>query len=167
MKKRICAIILAIVSFNVASTEMQQEGSWYYKKQENKMTDKTDIFASTSTKDVYTRQGLERYVSLVVRCKENKTDAYISLYDYLGSGQPQITIRFDDGKPVKSRWTSAEGGDAAFAPNAVSFIKDLAKHKKVIIGFEPYGSTMQAVEFDLTGSDKMAVQIAEACGWKI
>lgn len=165
--KKVLATILCLTSFCTAANEMQEEGAWYFKKQINKMTDKTDMVASTSTRDVYTKNSIERSSSLVIRCKENKTDAYLSLDDYLGTSDPRITIRFDDGKPVKQRWLGAEGGDAAFAPNATSFIKDLAKHKKVIIGFEPYGSVMKAVEFDLTGTDKVAAQIAEACNWKM
>ncbi len=165
--RKVLAVILVTLSFGAIASDMQQEGSWYYKTKVNKMTDSTDIVAIVSTKDVYSRQGVERNTSLVMRCNENKTDAYISTTDYLGSSAPEITLRFDGGKPVKKSWTSAEGGDAAFSPDAVSFIKELTKHKKVIIGFEPYGSTMQAVEFDLAGSDKIASEISKACNWKM
>ncbi|MBN5380638.1 hypothetical protein JY552_04605 [Serratia marcescens] len=165
--RKVLAFIVCFACFGAAANDMQSEGSWFFKTKVNKMTDTTDMVASNATKDVYTRQGSERYTSLVLRCKENETDAYISVYDYLGSGEPRITVRFDDGKPVKQTWNSSEGGSAAFSPNAISFIKELAKHKKVIIGFEPYGSTMQAVEFDLSGTDKVAAKIAESCNWKL
>lgn len=136
-------VALMAVSFSIMAEDgLQQEGGWYFKSQNNKMTDSTDVVAINSSKDTYTKQGSERNTSLVLRCRENKTDAYISVNDYLGSDSPQITIRFDGGKPAKSLWKGGEGGDAAFAPNAVSFIKDIASHKKAIIGFEPYGSTM-------------------------
>ncbi len=141
-------------------------GSWYVKKKENKMTDSKDFIAVTSTKDIYTKQGIERDTSLVLRCMENETSAYLSMNDYLGNEAPRITIRFDDGKPKKNSWKAAEGGDAAFSPNPVSFIKELSKHKKLIAGFEPYGSTMQIVEFDLSGIDKVADEIASSCKWK-
>lgn len=167
MKKQVLGLVLAITSFGIAAGELQQEGNWYFKTQANKMTDATDIVATNSTKDIYIKQGLERNTSLVLRCKENKTDAYLSVSDYLGNDSPTVTVRFDDAKPVKQRWSSAEGGDAAFAPNAPAFIKELTKHKKLIAGFEPYGSTMQIVEFDLTGIDKIASQVADACKWKL
>lgn len=166
MKKAITLILIAL-SFGASAEEMQNEGSWYYKKDVNKMTDATDVVAITSTKDIYSKKGIERRTSLVMRCKENTTDAYLSLNDYIGNDDPGITLRFDDGKPEKRTWSGGEGGDSAFAPNAVSFIKELTKHKKLIAGFEPYGSTMQIVEFDLTGVDKIAQEISKACNWKL
>lgn len=165
--KKILAFFACFACFGAGANDMQSEGAWLFKAKVNKMTDTTDMVASNATKDVYIRGGVERATILVMRCKENETDAYISVYDYLGSGDPRITVRFDDGKPVKYTWTSSEGGNSAFSPNAISFIKELTKHKKVIIGFEPYGSTMQAVEFDLSGTDKVAAKIAESCNWKI
>ena len=166
MKKVILFTLLA-VSFSAMSDDgIQKEGNWYFKSKINKMTDSTDVFAINSAKDAYTKQGLERNTSLVLRCSENKTDAYISVNDYLGSDSPTITLRFDGSKPARSLWHAGEGGDAAFAPNAVSFIKELSTHKNLIIGFEPYGSTMQAIEFDLSGADAMAKKISEACNWK-
>lgn len=37
----------------------------------------------------------------------------------------------------------------------------------MILGFEPYGSTMQVVEFDLTGADSIAKEISSSCKWKM
>ncbi|UBB12341.1 MULTISPECIES: type VI secretion system-associated protein TagO [Pantoea] len=165
--KYLFAVLLAASFSTMANDELQNEGNWFFKSQVNKMTDATDVVAINGSKDVYTKRGLERNTSLVLRCNENQTDAYLSVYDYLGSGSPRITIRYDGGKPKKSIWQGGERGNSAFAPNAVSFIKELMKHKTAVIGFEPYGSTMQAVEFDLSGVDVMAKKIAEACNWKL
>lgn len=113
------------------------------------------------------RQGIERSTSIVLRCREGKTEAYLSVDEYMGIDDPLITIRFDGGKPQKRRWSAAEGGEAAFSPKAISFIKDISSHKKMILGFEPYGSTMQVVEFDLTGADSIAKEISSSCKWKM
>ena len=84
----------------------------------------------------------------------------------MGSDNPRITVRLNGGKPVKSVWGGGEGGDSAFAPQPIQFIKTLAKHKKAIFGFEPYGSTMQVVEFDLSEIDKVVEKISQSCNWK-
>lgn len=167
MKRVLTAAIFLMVSFSSMSADPQMEGAWFYEKSTNKMTDATEMFATTTSRDVYTRSGLDRNTTLVVRCSENKTEAYLSTDDYLGSREPFVTIRFDDEKPRRQQWVSAEGGNAAFAPNAISLIRKIGSHKKLIAGFEPYGSTMQVVEFDLSGSGKIAGMIADSCGWKI
>lgn len=165
MKRIVMAILFSCVSAS-ASADMESLGSWVTKSETNKMTDQTDFVALNTSPDSYNKDGLTRETTLVLRCSNNKTDAYLSFHDFMGSDDPRITLRLDGGQPTKKTWNGAEGGDAAFAPQAVQFIKELSKHKKAIFGFEPYGSTMQVVEFDLSGIDKVAEKISTACKWK-
>ncbi|EIY2678705.1 hypothetical protein MMK78_005601 [Raoultella planticola] len=167
MKKTILAFFIAAMPLLSNGADFVAEGTWQVKKEENKMTDKTDVVAINRSPDVYTRQGIERSTSIVIRCKENKTEAYLSVSEYLGSDDPVVTVRFDGGKPQRRTWNGAEGGEAAFSNKAVSFIKEMSSHKKMIVGFETYGSTMQVVEFDLTGIDSIAKEISSACKWKV
>lgn len=166
MKKLMLALFAVLMPLVSNGAEYVAEGAWQVKKEENKMTDKTDVVAINRSPDVYTRQGIERSTSIVIRCKENKTEAYLSVSEYMGSDDPVVTVRLDGGKPQKRTWSGAEGGEAAFNTKPVSFIKEISSHKKMIVGFEPYGSTMQVVEFDLAGIDSIAKEISNACKWK-
>lgn len=165
MKKVLAIAFLGLLS-TAANAGTESTGAWVTKSKTNKMTDETDFVALNTSSDTYNKDGLTRETTLVLRCASNKTDAYLSFHDFMGSDDPYITMRLDGGKPTKKIWDGGEGGDAAFSPQAVSFIKELSKHKKAIFGFEPYGSTMQVVEFDLTGIDKVAESLSEACKWK-
>ncbi|EOT7463035.1 type VI secretion system-associated protein TagO [Klebsiella pneumoniae] len=167
MKKILLALLAASIPLASHGADYVTEGAWQVKKEENKMTDNTDVVAINRSSDVYMRQGIERSTSIVIRCKENKTEAYLSVSEYMGSDDPVVTVRLDGGKPQKRTWSGAEGGEAAFSPKPVSFIKEISSHKKMIVGFEPYGVTMQVVEFDLTGIDSIAKEIASACKWKV
>ncbi|MGR7479745.1 type VI secretion system-associated protein TagO [Klebsiella aerogenes] len=166
MKKMTLALFIAAMPLVSFGADFVGEGAWLVKKEENKMTDQADVVAINRSPDVYTRQGIERSTSMVIRCKENKTEAYLSVSEYMGSDDPMVTIRLDGGKPQKRRWSGAEGGEAAFSTKPISFIKEISSHKKMIVGFEPYGSTMQVVEFDLTGIDSISKEISNACKWK-
>ncbi|CAH5983391.1 TPA: type VI secretion system-associated protein TagO [Klebsiella pneumoniae] len=166
MKKTILALFIVSMPLVSIAAEYVTEGAWQVKKEQNKMTDNTDVVAINRSPDVYTRQGIERSTSLVIRCKENKTEAYLSVSEYMGSDDPVVTVRLDGGKAQKRTWSGAEGGEAAFSTKPVSFIKEISSHKKMIVGFEPYGSTMQVVEFDLTGIDSIAKEVGNACKWK-
>lgn len=164
MKRLILALVIG-ASFS-ANAGVEKVGSWITKSETNKMTDQTDFVALNTSPDTYNKAGSTRETTLVLRCSDNKTDVYLSFSDYMGSDSPRITMRLDDGKPVKKTWGGGEGGDAAFAPQPIQFIKELAKHKKVIFGFEPYGTTMQVVEFDLSEIDKVLENLSQACEWK-
>lgn len=165
MKKIAMAALLGCLS-TTASAEVVNIGAWSAKSETNKMTDETDYVALNTSSDTYNKDGSSRDTTLVLRCSSNKTEAYLSFDDFMGSRDPVVTLRLDGGKPTKKTWSGGEGGDAAFAPQAIQFIKELSKHKKAIFGFEPYGSTMQIVEFDLTGIDKVAEKLASSCKWK-
>ncbi|MCK7194588.1 type VI secretion protein [Enterobacter kobei] len=165
MKKIVMAAFLGCLSAT-ASADLESVGAWSTKTETNKMTDETDYVALNTSSDKYSKDGLSRDTTLVLRCDGNKTDAYLSFDDFMGSRDPVVTMRLDGGKPTKKTWNGGEGGDAAFAPQAIQLIKELSKHKKAIFGFEPYGSTMQVVEFDLTGIDKVAEKLARSCKWK-
>ena len=165
MKKVLAIAFLGLFSA-AGNAGMESSGAWVTKSENNKMTDATDFVALNTSSDAYNKDGLTRETTLVLRCSSNKTEAYLSFHDFMGSDAPIITMRLDGGKPTKKTWGGGEGGDAAFSPQAVTFIKELSKHKKAIFGFEPYGSTMQIVEFDLTGIDKVAENLSKACKWK-
>ncbi len=165
MKKIVMAAFLSCLSAT-ASADLESVGAWSTKTETNKMTDETDYVALNTSSDKYSKDGSSRDTTLVLRCSSNKTEAFLSFDDFMGSRDPAITMRLDGGKPTKKTWGGGEGGDAAFAPQSIQFIKELSKHKKAIFGFEPYGTTMQIVEFDLTGIDKVVEKLASSCKWK-
>ncbi|HCR4011190.1 type VI secretion system-associated protein TagO [Citrobacter werkmanii] len=164
--KRVILLLSALTFYGgAANADLVRQGSWVTDSKVNKMTDETDFIAINTSPDTYIKSGSQRDTSLVLRCNSNKTEVFLSFHDFMGSTDPAITIRLDGGKPVKRTWGGGEGEDSAFSPNPVQLVKELSKHKKAIFGFEPYGSTMQVVEFDLTGMDKILDKLSESCNW--
>lgn len=161
MKKIIVGAFLVVVSVSaVADGDYRDEGRWMIKKESNKLTDKTDVYAMLMPSS---GSG-----TLFLRCENNKTEAFLSVNDYLGSSYgTSVTTRIDGGKPIKSSWVMGEGGDSAFAPKAVSFIKSINGKKELIIGYSPYGKSQVIAEFDLNGIGKVAGEVSAACGWKL
>ncbi len=102
MRKFILAFVIS-ASFT-ANAGVEKLGPWITKSEINKMTDQTDFVALNLSPDSYNKAGTDRATSLVLRCSDNKTDAYLSFNDYMGSDNPRITVRLDGGKPVKSVW---------------------------------------------------------------
>ncbi|WP_323115929.1 hypothetical protein [Klebsiella variicola] len=162
MKKVLIAAVLTTAPFLAIGDDsgVAKEGKWLMSKEENKLTDKVDIYGMLSASK---GRG-----SLIIRCKNNTTDAYFSIDSYLGSDDSTaITTRIDGAKPVKSSWVMGEGGDAAFPPKALSFIKSLHGKKELIVGYRPYGKSQLISEFDLSGIDNVIDGVSAACGWKM
>ncbi|MDT9669890.1 hypothetical protein F6S25_24400 [Klebsiella pneumoniae] len=60
MKKTILALCVAAIPLVSTGAEYVTEGSWQVKKEENKMTDMTDVVAINRSPDVYMRVSVQR-----------------------------------------------------------------------------------------------------------
>lgn len=87
MRKFILAFVIS-ASFT-ANAGVEKLGPWITKSEINKMTDQTDFVALNLSPDSYNKAGTDRATSLVLRCSDNKTDAYLSFIDYMGSDNPK------------------------------------------------------------------------------
>lgn len=110
--------------------------------------------------------------SLVLRCKEKKTNAYVvtgmpaSVESGGEMGQHTVTIRFDD-KPAQSQsWSQSTDDKALFAPQATGFIRQVAAAKRLRIGFTPFNASPVIAEFDITGFAEHMKELSETCKWK-
>ncbi|MFB0770383.1 type VI secretion system-associated protein TagO [Proteus cibi] len=158
--KKILLISVLSLSSSVFAADHQKVGDWLVSKEENKLTDKIDYYAILSAKD--------QDVSLVLRCQNDKTEAYLSMRDYIGSGyNSKVTLRIDKEKPLTQSWGIGEGGTSLFVPKPVSLIKSLVGKKSLISGYSPYGKTQVIAEFDLENIDTIAKEISSACNWKL
>lgn len=158
--KRLFVVLSLLLSTSAFSADYERVGDWLVNKEENKLTDKIDYYAMLSAKD--------QDVSLILRCQNNKTEAYLSMEDYMGSGYgSKVTIRTDKGKPVSQSWGIGEGGTSLFAPKATTFIKSLIGKKSLITGYSPYGKSQLVAEFNIENADIVAKEISSACGWKL
>lgn len=164
--KRILLVIASLISMPVLS-EPVTIGSWTYKKESNKLTDRTDFLSTNRSTNSYSKNGRDMSATLVIRCSSDNTNLFISTDDYLGASSPKISVRLDNEKPVTSQWNIDEKGGTVFTRKPIGLIKDLTKHKKLVIGFETYGSTMESLEFDLSGIDSIAQEVSTACGWTL
>jgi len=71
---------------------------------------------------------------LILRCKDQTTEAAFSTkYNYLGSRSVDVQLRINDEKPFKEVWKASIDGRAAFASDAVEFIRMLPDNAKLFI----------------------------------
>jgi hypothetical protein len=103
---------------------------------------------------------------LILRCKEQTTEAAFSTkYNYLGSKSVDVLVQINDEKPTKDVWRASTTGRAAFAPNAVEFIRVLSDDGKLFIRATRFDGKTKDGNFNLGAVSEIRNKIARACDW--
>jgi hypothetical protein len=83
----------------------------------------------------------------------------------LGSESIKVLVRINEGKLTETMWSPSTKGTAAFAPNAIQFIRALPNEGKIFIrAFGYRGETLDG-EFHLGNPAELREKIAQACNW--
>ena len=106
-------------------------------------------------------------VVLILRCKNQITEAAFSTrYDYLGYKSVDVQLRINDQGPIKEVWNSSMNGRAAFAPDAVAFIRSLPDNGKLSIKTtRSTDGKVKEGKFELGAVAEVRTKIAKACDW--
>ena len=118
------------------------------------MTDETIhrvVFKSSTTTPNSIGMQEEAIIRIKCKIKEGRITeriAYISTPTY-NSDNIRVGLRWDGGTPRNERWAESTSGTALFAPNASSFVSDLAFSDSLVFQWSPYSTTARAVKFEL------------------
>ena len=108
-----------------AADKLASEGNWQIEESKSPTDSSSQIVAANLVGDTV----------LILRCKDQTTEAAFSTrYNYLGSRSVDITLRINDDNPFKQVWKASIDGRAAFASDAVEFIRMLPDNAKLFIG---------------------------------
>lgn len=75
------------------------------------------------------------------------------------------TLRINDEKPFKELWKASMDGRAAFASNAVEFMRNLPDAAKLIISTTRSDGKTKEANFNLGRVSDIRNKIAHACDW--
>lgn len=153
-----------IFSDQIGGARREYRGSTYSAKQKEREKPEWRQHTETSPIDdstnVYLWIEAEQPISgwltnevnpvLSIRCKENKTEAYINLkmrpkaeYGSYGAEYAYITLRFDDDRAFKEKFVISTDGEAIFFPKYIPYIKPMLKHKRLLVEFTPFNASPQ------------------------
>jgi type VI secretion system VasI family protein len=105
---------------------------------------------------------------LVLRCKENTTDAYIKTDDFLGEDSTNVTVRYDSQKAQKAqkqKFSLSTNNKALFFSPAISNIKKMMKSKNIVIRYHTYSGTPNTVSFKMSDLKNKIKPLRAACHW--
>ena len=111
--------------------------------------------------------------TLVLRCKERKTEAYIQTgmvgqihFGEYGSDEGTLTrARYDKGPVRKYIMGKSTDGEAYFYSRPVEEMRLMTRHEEMVMEFTPFNANPQEIRFDLRGLSEELPRIRAVCKW--
>ena len=159
--------VLEVPEQKESKAPVSTSSSWSRYAEESKMDGTTNLHFSTPSLGTLSNSiGTQKSATLVLRCNQRKTEAFIIWPCYIGSRDgKQVEAKLDDGKIEKKIWSPSSDGTAVFRPKPVDWIKSMSGGKKLFVRLAAYQHIPEEVEFDITGIDTVADEIAKICRW--
>lgn len=154
-----------------ASTLMVSK--WKIQKETSAIDDSTNVFVSLDAESSISGWPLKTYTPvLMLRCKENKTQAYIFTgmlpqVEY-GIEGTTVTLRFDNEKAMQFQTAKSTGGDALFfdqSGQSIELIKKMLQRSTLLFQFVPFHSSAVMTTFDLRGLSEAIKPLRKNCQW--
>jgi hypothetical protein len=112
-----------------------------------------------------TLQSADRKATLVLQCKDNNTQAYVSTDSFLGWESLHVTYRLDGGLATEATWSASADGRAALASNAREFIEALNDGGLLSVRVSDYSGADHDQKFSLGAVSTLRSQLATVCRW--
>jgi type VI secretion system protein VasI len=142
-------------------------GKWSVRTETSPIEDSKNAYLSLESDDMIRGAIGSAQPSLTARCKENKTEVFVTWGVYLGLEETDVLVRLDSEKATRSSWSNSTDNQATFYGGSdIAFLKQLTGHQKLLLEVTPYGESPAMVSFDIQGLSEAIRPLQEACGWQ-
>lgn len=142
------------------------KGKWIVSESTSAIDDSKTVVMSLDAESSVGSSYKKSLPTMILRCSENKTNAYINIGSFLGSDTIKVLNRLDKNKAKTKRWSISTDHKAIFAPGSdIKYIKSLIKHDKLLIQLTPYSESPIMTTFDIRGLKEAVVSLRNACHW--
>ena len=104
-------------------------------------------------------------ITMVMRCRRNRTELYIRWRDYLGSWAYVRTRVGDDDRGTRQWNLSADAQSSYYPRGTVGFIEDMIEAGSAEFEVTPYVQDPVTAVFDMSELGNAIGPLREACGW--
>jgi hypothetical protein len=146
-------------------------GEWQSEEERSEMDGSPTVTLALESPDTIQGWLDTEKPTLIVRCLEHKTAAYIvtGMASQPVEGAYErypVELRFDNARPTRQWWSESTDSKALFATDSVALAKRLARTKQLHVRFTPFNASPAIVTFELKGLDQLLPKVARACGWQ-
>jgi type VI secretion system protein VasI len=105
--------------------------------------------------------------TLVLRCRSNETELYITWGGFIGSKAPQVLTRIGSAPPDTFEWAVSTNREGTFFPgDDIAFIRRLLDANRLVARVTPYQESPITAVFDLRGIRAAVRPLQQTCGWE-
>jgi type VI secretion system protein VasI len=146
---------------------------WRVRIDKSEMTDETLVLVMTTSEEIVpSNTGSSEHGTLILRCSENVTSAFIHfggafMSDIQGYGS--VDVRVDDQKMRIENMDASDNNEALglfSGGSAIPFIKNLFDGEILRIRATPYNDNYVLLTFPIEGLAEEITPLREACGWE-
>lgn len=124
------------------------------------------MFVKQSEDFFYNNHSFKSQPSIIIRCKDNKTELYIDFDTTMTChGTMKLGLKIDNEKPYFENWQSSTDCSGLFSPQPIKLIKKLKGHQKLVVKFVPFQQGDVNTTFNLDEINDVQAEIAETCKW--
>lgn len=144
--------------------EVSGNGKWDVSISTNPIDDSNTVILALEADSG--RSRFDRPIAMIVRCRSNQTDLYITWNDYLGRNGTVLT-RIGSDEAVTKEWNLSTDGKATFHPQrgTIGFLKWMMSADRFIAQVTPYSESPITAIFDTTGMENAIRPLRETCEW--
>lgn len=143
------------------NTTSSSKGAWRTSTDVDPLTDKSVHFAIIDA-----TQGRGRFgdrISLVVRCKNQETEAYIDWQTFLGTDSITVTDRVDKSTAATTTWSISTDHKASFMPEPRTTLERFLGATSYVVNLTPYGESPITALFNIAGAEQAFRNIRRDC----
>ena len=145
------------------SLKLENIGDWRLNETVNPVDDSktTSIYLPADTG----RSKRGKAISLIVRCRSNKTEMMIDWEDYLGINKTAVLIRVGDQKAKTEDWILSTDNTATFRNAPIGLLKEMFKSEKFLAQVTPYSSNPVTAIFKTSVLENAIKPLRKNCNW--
>ncbi|MBL4761258.1 MAG: hypothetical protein JKY93_00995 [Gammaproteobacteria bacterium] len=144
--------------------EPPKPSKWSVNEKSNPIDDSQSVYLHLKADSGKSRR--DDIVTMLIRCKSNKTELMLTWHDFLGRNVDVLT-RIGNEKARTKRWSVSTDSKATFHPTGtIAFIKQMEKYNKLLAQVTPYSESPITAIFDTTGLSEALIPLKKTCNWK-
>ncbi len=149
---------------DLVGMEPPPPSKWRVDEKSNPIDDSLSVYLHLQADSGKSRRN--DIVTMLIRCKSNKTELMLTWHDYLGSSANVLT-RIGNEKAQTKKWSLSTDSKSTFHRNGtIAFIKKMEKYNKLLAQVTPYNESPITAIFDTTGLTKALAPLKKTCNWE-
>ena len=146
----------------VAVVSQPGSGKWNVTTDVNPVDDSKTVVAMLQADSGTSRFGAP--VTLVVRCKSNKTNLFISWSSYLGR-EASVLSRVGNKAAVTRPWMLSTDSKSTFSKKPIPLLLEMLESPSFVAQITPYSASPITAVFDTTGMGDAMNEVRSTCNW--